>query len=126
MQTQRPKADRLTGITRSMFLILTALGYPEYSSKKSKHMYSDHAKVGLLILTEYLGKSFEEFTKILPSLKGVMRAAGISNIPDGSTLRKFRKRLDPAILDKVVACQTGMTIGDSEVTVAIDATGFST
>ena len=111
---------------RSTFLILTAIGYPEYSSKKSKKMYSDHAKVGLLILTEYLGKSFEEFTKILPSLRGVIKAAGISGIPDGSTLRKFRKRLDPAILDKVVACQTRMTIGDSEVTVAIDATGFST
>jgi len=111
---------------RSTFLILSAIGYPEFSSKKSKKMYSDHAKVGLLILTEYLGKSFEEFTKVLPSLKDVMRIAGISGIPDGSTLRKFRKRLEPGILDKVIAYQSRMTTGNSELTVAVDATGFST
>jgi len=111
---------------RSTLLILTGIGYPEYSSKKSKRVYSDHAKVGLLVLTEYLGKSFEEFVKILPSLKDVMKAAGISNIPDGSTLRKFRRRLDAGILDKIVAYQGMMIAGDSDVTVAVDATGFST
>jgi hypothetical protein len=107
-------------------LILSAIGYPKYSSAKSKKMYSDHAKAGLLVLTEYLGKSFEEFTKILPSMKGVMRAAGISGIPDGSTLRKFRKRLDADILDKVMAYQSNMIAGNSKLTVAVDAAGFST
>ena len=89
-------------------------------------MYSDHAKAGLLVLTEYLGRSFEEFVKILPSLKGVMKAAGISGIPDGSTLRKFRKRLDPRILNKIVAYQSRMIVGTSKVTVSVDATGLST
>ena len=42
------------------------MGYSEFLSKKSKHTYSDHAKVGLFVLIEYLEKSFEEFTKILP------------------------------------------------------------
>jgi len=110
----------------SALLILSAIGYPKYSSYKSKKMYSDHAKIGLLILTEYLGKSFEEFTKILPSMNGVMKAAGISDIPDGSTLRKFRKRLDHEILDKIMACQSRMIVGDSRLTVAVDSTGFST
>ena len=116
----------MAAIMRSTFLILTGIGYPEYSSKKSKRTYSDHAKIGLLILTEYLGKSFEEFTKILPSMKGVIKAAGISDIPDGSTLRKFRKRLDPAILDRAVAYQGMMIVGNSDLTVAVDATGLST
>jgi len=89
-------------------------------------MYSDHAKVGLLVLTEYLGKSFEEFVKILPSMKGVIRTAGISGIPDGSTLRKFRRRLDADILDRVVAYQSGMIVGNSKITAAVDATGMST
>jgi transposase len=120
------RADRLACIIRTTFLILEGIGYPEYSSEKSKRTYSDHAKVGLLILTEYLGKSFEEFTKILPSLKGVIKVSGISGIPDGSTLRKFRKRLNSKILDKVVAYQSRMIVGDSDVTVAVDATGLST
>ena len=77
-------------------------------------------------MTEYLGKSFEEFTRmILPSMEGVIEAAGISGIPDGSTLRKFRKRLDTDILDKVVAYQSTMIVGTSGLTVSMDATGFS-
>ena len=108
------------------FLILSALGYPEYSSKKSKRMYSDHAKTGLLVIAEYLGKSFEEFTRILPSLRGVIETAGISSIPDGSTLRKFRKRLGSDVLDRIVAYQSMMIVGNSGTTVAVDATGLST
>jgi len=111
---------------RSTFLILTGIGYPEYSSVKSKRMYSDHAKVGLLVLTEYLGKSFEEFVRILPSLKDVVKVSGIRDIPDGSTLRKFRKRLDARILDKVISYQSMMIVGNSKVTAAVDATGLST
>lgn len=108
-------------------MILSAIEYPEYSSKKSKHTYSDHAKAGLLVLTEYLGKSFEEFTKmILPSMDGVMRAAGMSDVPDGSTLRKFRKCLGTKILDKVISYQSRMIAGNSNVTIAVDATRLST
>ena len=100
------------------------MGYPEYSSKKSKRMYSDHAKIGLLALMEYLDKSFAEFTRILPSLESVIRISGITDIPEESTLRKFRRRLDPEILDKVIAYQSSMVIGNSETTIGIDATGF--
>jgi len=107
-------------------LILTGVGYPEYSSKKSKRTYSDHAKVGLLVVMEYLGRSFTEFSRLLPSLTGVMKAAGIDTVPDESTLRKFRKRLDPNVLDKVLAYQSRMITGTDETTVGIDATGFST
>jgi hypothetical protein len=82
--------------------------------------------VGLLILTEYFGKSFEEFVKILPSLKGVMKAAKITEIPDGSTLRKFRKRLDTGILDRVMLYQGHMIVGNMHIITSIDATGFPT
>jgi len=111
---------------RTTFLILEGIGYPEYSSKKSKHTYSDHAKIGLLAVMEYLGRSFVEFVKILPSLNGVMKAAKLLNVPDESTLWKFRKRLDPGILDKVIAHQSRMITGNSDITAAVDATGFST
>ena len=107
-------------------MILTGMGYPEYSSKKSKRMYSDHAKVGLLVVMEYLGKSFAEFARLLPSFVSVVRTAGIGTIPDESTLRKFRKRLDPKVLDKVLLFQSRMITGTEDATVGIDATGFST
>ena len=120
------RADRLACIIKTTFLILNGIGYPEYSSKKSKHMYSDHAKIGLLAAMEYLGKSFVEFTKLMPSMNGMMRAAKLSGVPHESTLWKFRKRLDPKILDKVIAYQSRMIAGPSDLTAAIDATGFTT
>ena len=89
-------------------------------------MYSDRAKVGLLIVMEYMGRSFVEFTKLMPSLNGMMRAAGISGVPHESTLWKFRRRLDPRILDKVVSYQAMMINGPTDLTIAVDATGFST
>ncbi len=107
-------------------MILSAIGYPEYSSKKSKHTYSDHSKVALLIIMEYLGRSFREFSRILPSMGGVCDAALISDIPEESTLRKFRKRLDPDIMDSVLAYTGMMITGNSEITAATDATGMPT
>lgn len=80
-------------------MILAGIGYLKYSSPKSKRMYSDHAKIALLVMMEYRGKSFAKFAKILPSLGGVIKEAGISGIPDRSTLRKFRARPDAGVLD---------------------------
>lgn len=120
------RADRLAGIVRSTFLILSCIGYPKYSSKKSKRIYSDHAKTALLVIMECLKTSFREFSRLLPSLSGVMEAAGISEVPEESTLRKFRKRQDREVLDKVLAYQSAMAVGNSDLTVAVDATGFST
>ena len=102
------------------------MGYPEYSSKKSKRMYSDHAKVALLVVMAYLGRSFAEFSRLMPSLGGVLDAAGISDIPEESTLRKFRGRLDPWILDMVLMAQSRMMVGNSDVITAADATGMPT
>jgi hypothetical protein len=102
------------------------MGYPEYSSKKSKRMYSDHAKVALLIVMSYTGRSFAEFTRILPSLYGVIDAAEISDIPEESTLRKFRGRFDKEIMDTVLAHLGKMITGNSESTTATDATGMPT
>lgn len=75
---------------------------------------------------EYLGKSFHEFSMLLPSLGSVMKTARISTVPDESTLRKFRKRLDPKVLSKVLAHMGRMISGNSLLTVGVDATGFST
>jgi hypothetical protein len=119
-------ADGLAGIVRSTFLILSCIGYPKYSSKKSKRTYSDHAKTALLVIMEYLKTSFCEFSRLLPPLSDVMEAASISEVPEESTLRKFRKRQDRKVLDKVLAYQSAMAVGNSDLTTAVDATRFST
>ena len=57
---------------------------------------------------------------------GVIDATEISDIPEESTLRKFRGRLDRDILDTVLAHLGKMITGNSEVTSGTDATGMST
>ena len=108
------------------FLILLAMGYPEYSSNKSKRTYSDHAKIALLVVMAYTGKSFAEFSRMLPSLVTVLDAAGISDIPEESTLRKFRGRLGRVMMDTVLAHQSAMIVGNSETIAGVDATGMPT
>jgi len=118
------KKDRLVKIIKRTSLILNAIGFPEYNSGKSKRTCSDHAKIGLLIIRQHLGISYESFSLLLPSLGGVMRIARITHVPEQSTLRKFSRRLDPNILSKIF-CYVAMTVCKENTIAAIDSTGFS-
>lgn len=104
--------------------VLTGLGVPKYSSKKSKHTYSDHSKISMLVLRQYLDVSYETFSDDLRSFGKVMRALHIRNAPEASTLRKFIRRLDRDVMDDVLR-MTALMVCGSDMTVAIDATGFS-
>ncbi|MCL2786532.1 MAG: IS5 family transposase [Methanomassiliicoccaceae archaeon] len=105
-------------------MALIAAGLPRYSSYYSNHVYDDHAKVSLLVLRQHLDVSYEEMTDVLGSMNGVIRALRIRSIPDPSTLRKFVKRLDPDVLDKVL-WHTAKAVCNEQLIVAVDATGFS-
>ena len=105
-------------------MALIAAGLPRYSSYYSNHVYDDHAKVSLLVLRQHLDVSYEEMTDMLGSVSGVIKALKIRSIPDPSTLRKFVKRLDPDVLDKVL-WHTAKAVCNEQLIVAVNATGFS-
>ena len=116
--------DRLAAVMRKTSFILKNIGHPEYSSKKSKRTFSDHAKIGLLIIRQLIGRSYEDFVDMLPSFAGVLSEAGISKIPDPSTLWKFAARLHPEFLEDIMQEIAGEICAD-EMIVAVDSTGFS-
>ena len=116
--------DRLAAVMRMTSFILKNIGHPEYSSKKSKRTFSDHAKIGLLVIRQLMRKSYEDFTDMLPSLTGVLGEAGISKIPDPSTLWKFASRLEPEFLEDVMQ-EIARTVCSDDMVVAVDSTGFS-
>ena len=118
------RADKLAGVINTAMDALIGLGVPKYSSLKSKHTYSDHAEISLLILRQYLGVSYARLCDNLYSLKSVMRASGIGRIPHPSTLRKFANRVHNNILNDVLRVMSLMVNGNG-MTVAVDATGFS-
>lgn len=116
--------DRLEGLMVIVSKVLNVLGYPLYSSPRSKRMFSDHCKMGLLVIKEWLDLSYRDLSSLLPSLKGVMAAGNMSKAPDHSTLRKFAGRVDKEILDKVVG-ETARLLSSTGTVIAVDATGYS-
>jgi transposase len=103
---------------------LEAMGVPEYSSKKSKKTYSDHAKIALLVLRQYLDRSYERFSKDLGSMGGVMKEAAIDRVPDPSTLSKFSMRTDAEMIKRIIE-NTAKLVCIPGIIAAIDSTGFS-
>ena len=82
-------------------------------------MYDVHLKTGLLIIRQYLDVSFRELCSILSSLR-----AWKGGVPDHSTLVKFSRRVETGLLDRVLRAVAGILCG-TDMTVAIDSTGFS-
>jgi len=116
--------DELASVIRIAALTLEELGVPEYSSSKSKRMFSDRFKIGLLVLKAWLDVSYRMLCRLLNSMPGVLAAGGAEKVPEWSTLRKFASRLDPNVLRMVIAETAGMICGPG-VILAVDGTGFS-
>lgn len=114
----------MTVVIKTTAVVLKGLGVPKYSSERSNHLYDEHVKIGLLILRQYFSCSYEELCERLVSMKNVMEVCGIRRVPDPSTLRKFVKRLNPEVLELVLGSLASF-VCNQEMTVAVDATGFS-
>jgi len=107
-----------------MMIVLEAIGVPENFSARSNRIYSDRAKMALLVLRQYLDLSYEEFSENLGSMQGVIKAAGIKYVPEQSTLRKFSGRIDHKLLDLTI-WHTAAAVCGTGIIAAMDSTGFS-
>lgn len=104
--------------------VLTHLEYPDRSSKKSKKTYGDRWKFGLLVLKELLDVSYRDLVRMLPSLKGVMKAGRVKRVPHHTTIRKFSARVPDSLMDKAIS-ETARILCGTDSIMAFDATGFS-
>ena len=116
--------DVLAAVMVMTSRILDRLGYPAYSSSRSKRTISDHCKAGLLVIKEWLDVSYRDLCGILPSMPGVMAAGGIRRPPEHSTLCKFAARFPAHILEAVLGETARMLCGPGTV-VPVDATGYT-
>ena len=109
---------------REIVIALRRIAWPEYSSKKSNHVFNQHQLVLLLVLRQRLSKSYREFISWLNVMDGVLRELGMAYIPHFTTLQKFAQRVDQGRLECLMAMITKRhTHGDTIV--AVDSTGFS-
>jgi len=118
------KQDIFASVMVITSLTLDEIGFPKYSSNKSKRTFSDHCKIGLLILKEWLSLSYRDLCWMLPSMPGVMAGGDMKRVPDQSTLRKFSARVPASVLDKVIG-ETARLMCGPDVIAAFDSTGYS-
>jgi hypothetical protein len=92
MKTTRP-------MTKSpLVLALTALATAKiallpYSSKFSRHDYTQHQLFALLTLREFLKTDYRGLEEILRDWAELRDALGLKKVPDHSTLQKAARRL---------------------------------
>jgi len=100
-------------------MVLGGLGIPKHSSEFSNRLYDDRLKIGLLIVRQHLDVSFRELCTMLPSLR-----VWNGRCPDHSTLVKFSAKVGTMVLDRVLR-SIAMMLCRTDITVAVDSTGFS-
>jgi len=115
--------DRLANLIKIVLYVLEGLGVPKYSSARSNHVYSFHAKVCMLVVKQYLKCTFRSVCDIMVSAARAMKAMGMRYVPHHSTLVKFSSSIDPVLLDNVLNATAMLTSGDG-IVMAVDATGM--
>ena len=66
---------------------------PAYSSKYSRHDYTQHQHFALLTLREFLRVDYRGLEQILREWTELRKILGLAKIPDHSTMQKAAERL---------------------------------
>jgi transposase-like protein DUF772 len=74
-------------------LAAAAEALPAYSSKYSKHDFTQHQLVALLVLREFLRTDYRGLEALLHDWSDLRQALGLTKVPDHSTLQKAAQRL---------------------------------
>ena len=74
-------------------LAAAAAALPAYSSKYSKHDFTQHQLFALLALREFLKTDYRGLEALLRDWSDLRQALGLAKVPDHSTLQKAAQRL---------------------------------
>ena len=109
---------------REIEIVLRRSAWPEYSNRKSNHVFMQHQPLILLVLRQRLSKSYREFVSWLKMMDGILRELGMDYLPHFTTLQKFASRVDMRMLECLMA-MIAKRHSHGDVTVAVDSTGFT-
>lgn len=99
------------------------VGLPLYSCERSKHAFTQHQLLVLLVLREMLSKSYRDFVAWLELMTVLLRRLGMRTVPHFTTLQKFALRLDLVAIERALAALAASAASDGLV-VAVDSTGL--
>ena len=77
-------------------LAIAQAALPVYSSKFSRHDFTQPQLFSCLVLKEFLHTDFRSLIALLTDFEELRQTLGLAKVPDHSTLVKARKRLGKA------------------------------
>jgi len=98
-----------------------------YSCKYSKHVYTQHQLLVLVLLKEYISTDYRDFVELIDLMSDIKEKLDLDKIPHFTTLQKFVSRI-PSFLFNLILSRILMLFylhGEKVSIAAIDATGFT-
>ena len=114
--------NKILRAVRELKARLVRLAFPLYRTVRSNHLYTQHQHLVLLVLRQWMGKSYREFCEWMGVCTKVLRLLGIVRMPHFTTLQKFSGRLDGDLLDRLLGSYAEQL---ADIQLAVDSTGFS-
>ena len=98
-----------------------------YSCKYSKHVYTQHQLLVLVLLKGYISTDYRDFVELIELMNDIKEKLDLDKIPHFTTLQKFVSRI-PSFLFTLILSRTLKLFylhGENVSITAIDATGFT-
>ena len=114
------KYQRMISLMRQ---ILKKMHVPLYLHPKSKHTFSVHQHIIMLVLRQYESKSYESFVEWLEVSTEIVQILGMNTIPHFTTLQKAAARLSDILLHVAIGRFIGI-VSPGMIFAGADATGF--
>lgn len=98
-----------------------------YSSKYSKHVYTQHQLLVLVLLKEYISTDYRDFVELIDLMSDIKEKLDLDKIPHFTTLQKFVSRIPSSLFNIILSriLKLFYSHGQKVSIAAIDATGFT-
>lgn len=114
------KYQRMISLMRQ---ILKKMNVPLFLHRKSKHTFSIHQHIILLVLRQYESKSYESFVEWLDVATEIVIQLQLRTIPHFTTLQKAAARISESLLHVAIG-RFIQIVSPGKIFAGIDATGF--
>ena len=72
-----------------------------YSSKYSKHVYTQHQLLVLILLNEYINTNYRDFVELIYLMSDIKVKLDLDTIPHFTTLQKFVSRIPSSLFNLI-------------------------
>ena len=98
-----------------------------YSCKYSKHIYTQHQLLVLVLLKEYISTDYRDFVELIDLISEIKDKLDLDKTPHFTTLQKFVSKIPSLLFNPILSriLKLFYSYGESASITAIDATGFT-